>query len=112
MNGDERKTASTAEEVLGSNSNFSIDLDVYKSCFTDYVKEIGPFASPFAFTSYGISYDEMVSSINQYPGFLNFIILFILGSEKPSEYDKALDVLDDAGITPEELQKKLQEVTL
>jgi hypothetical protein len=112
MNGDERKTASTAEEKPESNSKFSIQLDVYKNCFIDYVKAIGPFASPFAFLSYGISYPEMLNGIRQYPAFLNFIILFIMESEKPSEYNKAMDVLNDAGITAEELRKKLQEVTL
>ena len=112
MNGDERKIAGTAEEVHQSSSNFSIDLDVYKSCFTDYVKAIGPFASPFAFLSYGISYQDMLNGIRQYPAFLNFIILFIMEAEKPSEYDKALDILNDTGITPEELQRQLQEVPL
>ena len=112
MNGDERKTARTAEEVPQSNSNFSIAVDVYKNCFTDYIRGIGPFGSPFAFLSYGISYPDMLNGIRQYPAFLHFIILFILDTEKSSEYEKVLDVLNGTGITPEELQRQLQEVPL
>ena len=113
MIGNNIETASREKKLLVTNpTNFYIDIDVYKFCFLDYVRGMGPFSSPFAFLSYGISYGEMVSGIKHSSPFLHFIILFILDTEKSSEYEKALDILDDSGITPEELQTKLQEVPL
>ena len=38
----------------------NIKLNDYKLCASDYFNGIGPFGSPFAFLSYGITYPEMV----------------------------------------------------
>lgn len=91
-------------------SNLDMEMKRYKLCFFDYVKEIGPWGSPFTFTSYGVNYKQMITKIQQSPDFLNFTISFIIELEKPSEYEKALGVLKEAGISQEQLQNALNEV--
>ena len=94
----------------GSISNLDMEMKRYKLCFSDYVKGIGPWGSPFTFTSYGITYEQMIAKIQQSPDFLNFISLSIIDLEKQSEYEKALGVLQEAGISQEQLQNTLNEV--
>ena len=52
----------------------------------------------------------MIAKIQHSPEFLNFIILSIIDLEKQSEYEKALGVLQEAGISQEQLQNTLNEV--
>ena len=86
------------ESYLGcSPSNLDMHTETYKLCFFDYVKEIGPWGSPFTFLSYGLTYEQMIAKIQQSPEFLNFIILSIIDLEKQSEYEMALGVLQEAG---------------
>ena len=100
----------TESYLGGSTSNLDMHLKAYKLCFFDYVKEIGPRGSPFTFLTYGVTYKQMIAKIEQSPEFLNFMILFIIDLEKQSEYEKALDVLQEAGISQEQLQNTLNEV--
>ena len=94
----------------GNPSNLDMHTEAYKLCFFDYVKEIGPWGSPFTFVSYGVTYKQMIAKIQQSPEFLNFIILSIMDFEKQSEYEKALGILQEAGISQEQLQNTLNEV--
>ena len=98
------------ESYLGGNpSNLDMHTEAYKYSFADYVKGIGPWGSPFSFLSYGVNYKQMIAKIQQSSEFLHFIILFIIDLEKPSEYEKAMAVLYEAGISQEQLQNELYE---
>lgn len=101
------KTENSPDSFL---SNFDMSIERYNLCFSDYVQGIGPWGSPFTFSSYGITYEQMIKKIQQSPDFLNFTISFIIDLEKQSEYEKALCVLKEAGISQEQLQNALNEV--
>jgi hypothetical protein len=105
MNGDERKTARPAEEVPQSNSNFSIGVDVYKNCFTDYVKGIGSFGSPFAFLSYGITYEQMLYFTKYSVEFLIFIFNLLISDIPHATQDKIVKFLAEAGLTAAEIKE-------
>ncbi len=75
--------------------------------FTDYVKGIGPFGSPFAFLSYGKTYDEMLDFAKSSPEVIDFIFDFIINNKQQSVIDKSINVLMDTGLSIGEIKEKI-----
>ncbi len=110
MNGDKIETDSREKQLLATNpTNFNIDIELYKSCLLDFIKGIGPFGSPFAFLSYGISYSEMVQFAKFSIEFTDFIFLFLTSNEKQSVKDKSVNFLLESGLSLLEIHERLTE---
>lgn len=86
-------------------SKSNIDLDVYKNCASDYLKESSPpWGSPFHFLSYGIEYDEMLYFAKFSIKFIDFIFNFIVLEQKQASIDKATNFLLKAGLPFDEIK--------
>ncbi len=83
----------------------SINLNAYKHCANDYFKGIGPFGSPFAFLSYGITYKQMLFMAKFSVDFTTFIFEFL--SNNLNLIDKILDFLADAWLTEAEIRERI-----
>ena len=88
----------------------NIKLNDYKLCASDYFNGIGPFGSPFAFLSYGITYSEMVYFSKFSIEFLNFIFDFLIKTEKPATRDKVIEFLKEAQLTRYEIKDRLEDL--
>ncbi len=94
---------------------FSFDFPIdnsnsqaYKLCANDYFKGIGPFGSPFAFLSYGITYKEIVDFAKLSVEFIDFIFNFLFDDISGTVRDQIIQFLKETGLTAAEIKWRIK----
>ncbi len=88
---------------ININLNNSINFDVYKICFTDYVSG----KMPFLFVNYGILYSDLLYFCKSSVEFSNFIFDFIISEQNQSKIDNSINFLIETGLTIDEIKERI-----
>lgn len=78
----------------------------YYDCAGDFFKGLGPWGSPFTFTSYGITYSQMLDFARLSVEFVDFIIDFIVNSQNHAATDIAIKFLLESWLTLAEIKDR------